>query len=485
MLFIESRVCEQGVDAASRTFVLDKLQEQGLTPLIRTTRLACYEQALLAPERTAEMERQMAALTDAGADAPYVRGDLFCFEDHALYLIFGGAEDGVRASTVRAGIIHHAETREPTEKLDAFCRALSDVFLLAVHADAANSSTAGSAAPINFVWRRREEDVPASFARFSAEAGAGETREGVEASERLRAVEILEDAEARRFLRRLSDAQTEGRTADMLVGATGTGEHASEDFIGRLSGAGLVKRELLVSCRKAGRSLFRLPSADALAVLTASGAVCSECGTALADERAEELVTPTATATGMLKDGAWLVSRMRSSLVELGVPERAVAVRPAGGETEAQLMAHVCGEPFLFILRDGDVSLAQARRALDLEAETEASHLVVVATGKIQDEARARLREHARRRARAGGGGGVEMILVEGVEVAATELRQALERVSQNALSAELYELDASLGLSAGHLIATRFRLVQPRTTGLKDLAASAAGALAGSLREI
>ncbi len=66
MLFIESRVCEQGVDATSRTFVLDKLQEQGLTPLIRTTRLACYEQALLGPERATEMERQMAALTDAG-----------------------------------------------------------------------------------------------------------------------------------------------------------------------------------------------------------------------------------------------------------------------------------------------------------------------------------------------------------------------------------------------------------------------------------
>ena len=43
--------------------------------------------------------------------------------------------------------------------------------------------------------------------------------------------------------------------------------------------------------------------------------------------------------------------------------------------------------------------------------------------------------------------------------------------------------LDASLGLSVGFIIASRFRLMQ-KTGALKDLAESAVGALAGSLRE-
>jgi hypothetical protein len=145
-------------------------------------------------------------------------------------------------------------------------------------------------------------------------------------------------------------------------------------------------------------------------------------------------------------------------------------------------MADVCGEAFLFVLRDGDLSAAHARRALEKQAETESPHLVVVATGKVQDEARIRLREHARRRAR--GGSDIEVLLVEGVNSAINELQHAFERVSQRALAEELCALDAALGLSVGHMINTRFRLMQ-KSGALSDLAESAVGALAGSLREL
>jgi len=216
-------------------------------------------------------------------------------------------------------------------------------------------------------------------------------------------------------------------------------------------------------------------------MVTASNAVCSECGTLIADERAEELVTPTPLASAMLKDGAWLANSLRSILSELGVPEREVASRRAE-EGEAQVPANVCGAPFFFALRDGDFTAAHARRALDGETETHAQHVVVVSTGRIQDEARARLREHARRRSRAGGE--TEVVFVEGLEAAPSELRRSIERVSQAALTRELYELDASAGFNVGYALAARFRLA-PRKGALQDLAASAAGALAGNLREI
>jgi hypothetical protein len=251
--------------------------------------------------------------------------------------------------------------------------------------------------------------------------------------------------------------------------------------VARLAGVGLVRREVQVSCRKDGRSLFRLPSAEALAIVTASNAVCSECGSAVADERAEELVTPTPLASSLLKDGAWLVNSLRAILEGLGVPESQTAPRPMGDDGAAQALASVGGEPFLFVLREGDFTAAHARRAIEGEAEAQATRTVVIAAGKVQDEARARLREHARRRAR--GGTEAEVVFVEGFEHATDELRPVIERVSQEALTHELYELDADAGFNVGHALAARFHLTQ-RKGGLRDLAASAAGALAGSFNK-
>jgi len=134
-------------------------------------------------------------------------------------------------------------------------------------------------------------------------------------------------------------------------------------------------------------------------------------------------------------------------------------------------MANVCGEAFLFLLHEGDWTTAQARRALDEHAKIESTHLVLVATGKIQEDARARLREHARRRMQ--GGRELELILIEGMDAVTAELQPVFERVSADALAEELWELDTSLGLSAGHLLATRFRLVR-KPGAPRDLAASA-----------
>jgi len=492
MLSVKSRVSGRRVEGTARTRVLEKLQEKGFTPLIRSMRLGAFEQALGGAERAREMERLMSAWVESESEAPHVRGDLFCFDSHVFFLIFGGDAAGGAADEegLRAGIVHNAETDAPERKLEAFCRNVDEAVVAASERGGA-AAGGGVAAGDNggdAEWRAQEVRAPESFTRFVAsmsEGGAGpappQSARG-ETAERLRAVEILEDAEARRLLRRLSDAQAEGRTAEMLLGAGREGEALPENLVGRLSSAALVRRELLISCRKDGRALFRLPSADALTVMTASNAVCSECGAAVADERAEELLTPTPLAGSMLKDGAWLVSRMRAALAELGVTETDVATRPAANDSDALMMANAAGEPFLFVLRDGDFTLAHARRAIDVEADTEVSHLVVVATGKVQEDARARLREHQKRRARTGAE--LDLLAVEGVDAAAGELRQSLERVTQKSLAGELYELDAGLGMNAGTFVAARFRLTQ-KPAALQDLAASAAGAHAGSLREI
>jgi hypothetical protein len=472
MLFVESKSLRQNVDVGTRLALLEKLQEKGLTPLIRSTRMSCYEQSLLGPDRADEMEREVAAWTEREDERTYIRGDVFCFEDFVLFLIFGDEEE---EASLRAGIVYGAEMLEPEKKLDAFCRNVSDA-LAATRGSAGNNGESNDAE-----WEARESRAVASMGRFSAGGQESNTHANTGArteSSSQRAVELLEDIEARRLLHRIRESQAEGRVSEILSGVEN--EAATSSLINRMADAGLLRREVLVSCRQTNRSLFRLPSPDALAVITASSAMCSECGTAIADEKIEDLVKPTEMAAQLLEDGSWLTTRIYSSLRELGVPEKEIALAPPSAEGESLLMVNISNAPFLFVLRDGDVTVTQARHALGKQLETDATHLVVVASGKIQDEARERLREHARRRAR--GGSDVEVILIEGVD-AAEELQRAFERVSQKSLAGELSALDASLGLSVGFIVAARFKLMQ-KTGALKDLAESAVGALAGSLRE-
>jgi len=216
--------------------------------------------------------------------------------------------------------------------------------------------------------------------------------------------------------------------------------------------------------------------------LSGSNAICSECGAAIADEKAEEITVPTPLAATLLQDGAWLATHLRALISKLGIPEKQIAVRPVtSGDGEVRLMANVCGEAFLFLLHDGDWTTAQARRALDEHAGVEGAHLVFIATGKIQEDARQRLREQARRRTQ--GGRELELLFIEGLDAVAVELQPAFDRVTAKFISEELWELDMSLGVSAGQLIAARFRLMH-KPGALRDLAAPAAASMSGSLHE-
>ncbi|MBD0369524.1 MAG: hypothetical protein ICV60_01615 [Pyrinomonadaceae bacterium] len=462
MLFFTNRASELSVDGATRLHLLDRLQDRGFTPLIRAARLGSFEQALQGAERAKEMERAIAAWTETEENSLYVRGDLFSIEDHVFYLIFGGAEDDLAG--MRAGIVYGRETGDAERKLDAFCRRVGEA-LDAIRSSASRED--GTAAVSE--WKARSTVVAIDdYAQASGDDNAVEKR---------LALEALEDIASRRLLHRIQEAQEAGRVAELLADET-----ENQALINRLADVGLLKREVLVSCRKEGRALFRLPSIEMLTIITASNAMCSECGAALSDEKVEELVMLTDMAGALLPDSTWLVNRLRAVLKEIGVPQKAIKLLPGSGDGEVHIEVTVADEPFLFVLRDGDLAASHAARALDKLIDTEAQHLVVIVTGRIQEDARVRLREHARRRAR--GGNESEVVLIEGMDSASGELQHAFERATQRALASELCELDASLGFSAGYMVATRFRLMQ-RSDALKDLAESAVGALAGSLREI
>src|SRR5829696_6259099 len=98
MLFVETRTADLNVEKHFRTPLLEALGRRELVPLIRDARLHFFEQAAPGAERARELERLMEERAAAEGEEPYVRGDVFCFEDCAHYLIFGdGTGSGLRA----------------------------------------------------------------------------------------------------------------------------------------------------------------------------------------------------------------------------------------------------------------------------------------------------------------------------------------------------------------------------------------------------
>jgi hypothetical protein len=467
MMFIESRrlKTERDVNINVRLSALDKLEARELRGMIRNARLQMF--AMLAGEDTEHargIERAVAESDDGGE--PSVRGDLFVEDDHVFFLIFC---DDRGETEVRAGIIHDKETNDPADRLEQFCRQAGDALEIENEWQTVNDSST-------------PDEVLTLFLPENSSDASSHTNAETEA--KWRAAELLQDAAARRFLRRTQEAHADNRTADLTLNSSGGDDEADGGdngyLIGRLTDAGLLRREILISCRQSNRALFRLPSADALSVITASRAVCSECGNDIGDEKIEELIAPTALAGNLLDDGSWLVARLRVILQSLGLLERDIVVSAESSDAEAKgrMTAKVGGEMFLFHLRDGDLTAKDARRALDAGAS--GSHLVFVATGRIENEARVLLREHGRRRAARGEER--EIIVVEGVEAAGVELQHAFDRVALKKLSENLCELNASAGFDLARMIYARFRSTSRTESALEELATSAIGALSGRI---
>jgi hypothetical protein len=450
MLFVETQTLRHSLERSKRIQLLEELQQQNLKPLIRSARLNCFSDALLGAEQVAELERAIAESLEA-ENQPYIRGEIFCQVDHVFFLLFDDQRES--APQIRAGIVYSASTTEPFRKLDSFCKGL--LSLLFPASDSPVTENENVEPP---QWEQGRPSVPQGFKQFVARQDTDSLFTSLRKEtmvKRIRATSILENPSARFFLRRAKDAHVEGYASKLLTGDVSPADNFS---ISRLEDAGLVEREVQVSCRKTGHALFRLPTANALAVVTVSDATCSECGSPVADEKVEEVIAPTVLAESLLEDGSWLISRLHHILREMGIAESEIAVGPAEGEGYGQMMSNICGESFLIVARDGELTPSFARWAIDLEVDTEASHLVVVATDRIHNQAAVLLHNHARHRVRAGQN--FELILADEAAVAGHELSQAFERVSQRVIAEQLCELDTALGLNVTQLVVTKFRLL-------------------------
>src|SRR5215510_6764032 len=204
MLFLESKLLNHAIDAAGRLTLLQQLADQDLAPLIRSHRLRCFEDVLLNHVHVNEMETALASSTESTIGEPFVRGDLFCFQDYVLFIVFEDDDDALRA-----GIVYEAHTAEPFRKLDSFCQEVRNLLLQR------NDSLAD--------WETTMPSLPQGFRTFIERQDADSLYTSLRKetmSKRILAASKLEDESARVFLRTARNAHEEGYAAKLLTGNT-------------------------------------------------------------------------------------------------------------------------------------------------------------------------------------------------------------------------------------------------------------------------
>jgi hypothetical protein len=453
MLFIRSDSLPISLADAERLRLLDALAARGLNPLIRAARRHFFQSLAGRAEDSAhaagEIESVCASAHEAERGMPYTPGDLFCAGDCVLYLVFGGDDAG----GLSAGLVYDIETAEPLARLERFCRVVREALTDIKGTEALTTQAAHSTELARL--GSQPGGAPRGLARFMAlqpddfVRAAAAFRGGRELA---RASELMEERAVRQFLRRVQEMRLEGYSPRRLFSEAG----ALGISVEKMLEAGLLEPEVRVSCRKSGHALFDLPSPDSLAAITLSRAKCSLCAAPVADEVIEETINPTRLAVSLLEDGRWLANRVYKIVRSLGVPESEIANGPASPHGESYLVAGVCGNTFLFATRDGDLTPAFSRRVGGMVEETEATHVVVVVTGAVEDEGRMRLYEFAWRAAR--GGHDLSTTLVEGLDGARAQIEHAFEAAVRRELARSLFPLDAAAGFSASRFVLGWFR---------------------------
>ena len=459
MLFVQSNSLALSLEEEGRLRLLDALVEKGLKPLLRPTRQYIFG-TLAGDASAAELERACAGRAGVAGRGAYTPGELFNGGDCLLALVFG-ADGGETA----ASIVYDLSTSEPLARLDRFCRDVHEA-LGSLRDETASSSESESQALLP-LWRARARGALQGLARFAAIQPEEFVRAGAAlrgGRELARASEMLEQRAVRDFLKRVEELRREGYTPRRMLAEANTHGNVSVE---RMLEAGLLERELRVSCRKHGHALFDLPSPDSLAAITISRAKCSLCAAPVADEVVEETFSPSRLAVALLADGGWLANRVYRIVRSLGVPESDISTGPPTEHGESYLAAEVCGSSFIVVSRDGDLTPAFARRAAEIVEETEATHLLTVVTGSADDEGRMRLYEFAWRRAR--GGRDLDTTIVEGLDAARSQVEQAFARAARRELSRALFPLDAALGFPAAAFVLEWFRAAK-RHTGRDSL---------------
>jgi hypothetical protein len=123
--------------------------------------------------------------------------------------------------------------------------------------------------------------------------------------------------------------------------------------------AGIVKRELIVTCTRRSTQVARAPSHDALKQMSARGIKCA-CGREIVSERIDEALTLTPHGRELLTGSFWMLVLVMTELHDLGVEYEDMLIEQASGDDEIDVFADIGGKLILLGLKDKEFNLANA-----------------------------------------------------------------------------------------------------------------------------
>ncbi|MEW6049287.1 MAG: hypothetical protein AB1609_22920 [Bacillota bacterium] len=154
-----------------------------------------------------------------------------------------------------------------------------------------------------------------------------------------------------------------------------------------LRGAGVVRMEYLLECKRTGAPLTQLASPE---YLNASMNVlrCPSCGTPFGQEALSPVYSPSDLARRLLQGSLWMTILTTSILSELGVPLDSILwnVSEAGGEVD--MLVGFAGQLWIFELKDREFGAGDAYPLQYRQARYGADRAVIITTDKIALDAK-------------------------------------------------------------------------------------------------
>jgi hypothetical protein len=429
MLLVKSRRSNQSLTLNQRKSLLDGLTNRGLKPLIRSARLTLFSQMSTDPD-FAEFAESCLSSDSSEIRNAYFTGDLFLFDDYALYMTFGPSAE---FESSEAGIVYSKECSSPDLKLEVFKKNIEDL------CDPATGE------PQNGPYSDFESKGPAiSFDAFELHGECPQeatVQTGVWRQAALWCA-LAGNPEARALAAKLSAAYQAGRIKELLISSDP--QLDSSRLMDMMEDAGMVKREILVSCRKVRRPLFRL-AAETLNNRESLGeSSCKFCGESLAVERIDELLIPTDLAKILFDERMTQVSSVSSQIMNLGVDESEIKIAYKNG---IPYLRFAFSEELIHFVFLG--AMRPDLGATDMIPSR--GSVIYLSDGELESEDRKALSDRFQASFED------SALHFERTDRVAANLHLLLSGIADRRLETSLVKLDKALGFSAAGLLTARF----------------------------
>lgn len=132
-----------------------------------------------------------------------------------------------------------------------------------------------------------------------------------------------------------------------------------ENTIQHLLQNGLIAQEYVVICKKTSNQINRVDSLEKVQQMQSLGIMCS-CGSAIADERIEELFSSTQKLQKLLDQSYWMTIYLVKSFHSAGISEDKILLNLREGTEEIDAFVNLDGILVMIELKDNEFSMGHA-----------------------------------------------------------------------------------------------------------------------------